>query len=149
MSNKEHVKTLPQPCLQLAIEMGQVAKTSRCFASTQLQLERQLGQLQDKYQQQCEQASTDGTHFKPHGLNLEFVRGTALLNIVNEIGNEVRVIFGGNRSILVTINAAGQIHASPPQGPGDPEVRQAVMSIIQSVNLLNNKLGAAAQGAAA
>lgn len=49
--------------------------------------------------------------------------------------------------MLITIDANGQIHVTPPGGPGDPEVRQAVASIVQGVATLSH-LGAA-EGSAA
>lgn len=141
--------SFPVPCLQLAIEIGQVAEQLlHASAEQQPQLEKQLGQLQGKYQQQCGQSMASGaggSRYKPYALSLEFLRETAFL----ELANEVRVIFGGNDGILVTIDAAGHIQVSPPQGPGDPEVRQAVTSIIQGVQVLNGKIGGVTQRGAA
>jgi hypothetical protein len=77
--------------------------------------------------------------------NLEFVRGTALFNLVREPGNEVRVIFGGNDGILITIDANGVIHVLPPEGPGDPEIRAAVTAILNGVQTLNDRIGAGGQ----
>jgi len=54
----------------------------------------------------------------------------------------VRVIIGGNDGVLITIDANGHIVVTPPEGPGDPEVRQAVASIVQGVGALS-RLGAA------
>jgi hypothetical protein len=75
---------------------------------------------------------------------VELLNNAVLLNI--ERGNEVRVIIGGNDGVLITIGANG-IHVTPPEGPGDPEVRQAVASILQGVSVLS-RLGAA-EGSAA
>jgi hypothetical protein len=86
---------------------------------------------------------------KATNFHLEFARGTAFLNLVREPGNEVRVIFGGNDGILITIDANGVIHVIPPEGPGDPEVRQAVSAILQGVQVLNSKIGPAQPGAVA
>jgi hypothetical protein len=80
---------------------------------------------------------------KPASFNLEFVRGTALFNLVREPGNAVRVIFGGDDGILVTIDANGVIHVIPPEGPGDFELRQAVNAILHGVQVLSNKIGSA------
>ena len=149
MSNIERIGPLFQPCAQLAIEIGQLMNQIEHAPAAQLQqLERQLGQLQSRYQQQCGQSHSGVPHKL---LNLQFVRETALFNLVSEMGDEVRVIFGGNDGILVTIDGAGHIHVYPPQGPGDPEVRQAAASIIAGMQTLINKLGgvAAQQGAAA
>ena len=77
--------------------------------------------------------------------SLELLNNAVLLNV--DLGNEVRVIFGGNDGILITIDANGHIHVTPPEGPGDPEVRQAVTSIVQGVAVLS-RLGAA-EGSAA
>lgn len=149
MTNAERARIVLQPCVQLAIEIGQVIKQIENASPSLLpQLERQLGQLESRYQQQCGQSHSSVPHKL---LNLQFVRDTALFNLVSETGNEVRVIFGGNDGILITINAAGQVTVQPPQSPGDPEVRQAATSIITGMQTLINKLGgvAAQQGAAA
>jgi hypothetical protein len=64
--------------------------------------------------------------------------------------NGVRVIFGGNDGVLVTIDGNGVIHVLPPEGPGDPEVRQAVAAIVQGFKLLAGGITAgAATGTAA
>ena len=75
---------------------------------------------------------------------VEVVNQAVLLNV--EHGNEVRVIVGGNDGVLITIDANGRIHITPPEGPGDPEVRQAVASIVEGVALLS-RLGTAEGGA--
>lgn len=72
--------------------------------------------------------------------SVELINNAVLLNV--ERGNEVKVIIGGNDGILITIDANGHIHVTPPEGPGDPEVRQAVASIVQGVSVLG-RLGAA------
>lgn len=53
-----------------------------------------------------------------------------------EEGNYQRVIIGGADGILVTIDGQGHIHIIHPEGPGDPEVRKAVTTIQQSVQVL-------------
>ena len=77
--------------------------------------------------------------------SVELLNNAVLLNA--ERGNEVRVIIGGNDGILITIDGSGHIHVTPPEGPGDPEMRQAVASIVQGVAVLS-RLGAAEKGAA-
>lgn len=84
-------------------------------------------------------------HPKPYNLHLQFVNDTAFFNLALIPGNEVRVIFGGNDGILITIDPNGVIHVIPPEGPGDPEIRQAVTSILQGVQVLGEKIGAGAQ----
>jgi len=77
--------------------------------------------------------------------SVQLLNNAALLSI--ERGNEVRVIIGGNDGILITIDGQGHIHVTPPEGPGDPEVRQAVTSIVQGVTVLS-RLGAIEENAA-
>ena len=60
----------------------------------------------------------------------------AVLLQLEEHGNYQRVILGGADGILVTIDAQGHIHIIHPEGPGDPEVRKAVTTIQQSVQML-------------
>jgi hypothetical protein len=70
---------------------------------------------------------------------VEVLNKSVFLNV--EQGNEVTVIIGGNDGTLITIDGAGHIHVLPPEGPGDPEVRQAVSSILEGVAVLG-ELGA-------
>ncbi len=83
--------------------------------------------------------------------SLEVINRTAvLLHIPDEHGNSVRVILGGADGPLVTIDAAGHIHVTPSIGPGDPEVRKAISSIlsgIQTMGRLANQANAAGAGA--
>ncbi len=68
--------------------------------------------------------------------SMRFADEAVFLNLVNEQGNVVTVIFGGSDGILITIDGKGKITVLPPEGPGDPEVRQAVASIRQAVEVL-------------
>ena len=77
--------------------------------------------------------------------SVRFVGGAAYLNLVNAQGNPVTVILGGGDGELITIDGNGVIRVLPPEGPGDPEVRQAAASILQAINILT---GAAAAGSA-
>jgi hypothetical protein len=76
--------------------------------------------------------------------SLEVVnRSTILLRIPEEHGNSVRVILGGADGPLVTIDHQGHISVSPPQGPGDPELRNAVSSILEGITVMNRLAGSA------
>jgi hypothetical protein len=78
--------------------------------------------------------------------SLEVINNHAvLLHIPQEHGNSVKVLFGGADGTLITIDANGHITVLPPEGPGDPEVRQAISTILQSVKVI----GSFASGAAA
>ena len=79
-------------------------------------------------------------------LSMEIVNKAVLLNLVEEHGNEVRVIFGGNDGILVTIDGQGHIVVRGPEGPGDPEVRKAVNAIVQSAEVLSRIAVAGVKG---
>jgi hypothetical protein len=72
-----------------------------------------------------------------------------LLHIPQEHGNSVKVLFGGADGVLITIDAAGHIHVLPPEGPGDPEVRQAISAVLNGVRVLGNFAGGAALTAGA
>jgi hypothetical protein len=54
-----------------------------------------------------------------------------------------RLIVGGSDGILITIDANGQIHVLHSEGPGDPEVKQAVASIIEALLVLTRVASAA------
>ncbi|MGH9431673.1 MAG: hypothetical protein ACRD3T_09035 [Terriglobia bacterium] len=68
--------------------------------------------------------------------SLEIVDRVVILNLPQEHGNGVRVIFGGNDGILITIDGSGHIVVRGPEGPGDPEVRQAMAGILSGVEVL-------------
>lgn len=72
-----------------------------------------------------------------------------LLHIPQEHGNSVRVILGGADGVLITISPSGHIVVHPPEGPGDPELRQAIASVLNGVRTLSNLAGGAARGAGA
>ena len=72
---------------------------------------------------------------------VRFVDGSLFLSATNERGNVVTVLFGGNDGVLITIDGQGHIHVLPPEGPGDPEIRQAVTAALQTINLLGAAAG--------
>lgn len=63
-------------------------------------------------------------------------RSAVLLHLAEERGNSVKVILGGADGPLVTIDANGHIHVTPPVGPGDPELRKAISGILQGIQEL-------------
>jgi hypothetical protein len=63
----------------------------------------------------------------------------ALVNLLGNRGNSVRVILGGNDGTLVTVDANGTITVTPPEGPGDPQTLGAITSICESVQTLGTK----------
>jgi len=70
--------------------------------------------------------------------SVRLVSGTVFLTLINDQGNPVRIIAGtGNDGGLITIDSNGVVKVIPPEGPGDPEVRQATTSILQAMNVLN------------
>jgi hypothetical protein len=74
--------------------------------------------------------------------SLEVVnKTTVLLHIPEEHGNSVRVILGGADGPLVTIDSHGHIKVLPPQGPGDPELRKAISSILQGIQVIGRLTG--------
>jgi hypothetical protein len=79
---------------------------------------------------------------------VEVVNHSVFLHVTNEHGNPTKVIIGGADGILITIDANGHIHVTPPEGPGDPEVRQAVTSILQGIQVIN-RLGGGVSAIAA
>jgi hypothetical protein len=82
-------------------------------------------------------------------MSLEIVnRSAVLLHIPDEHGNAVRVVLGGADGPLVTIDANGHIKVLPPQGPGDPELRKAISSILQGVQTIGRLASGSAVAAA-
>ena len=63
-------------------------------------------------------------------------RSAVLLHLLEEHGNSGKVILGGADGPLVTIEPNGHIHVSPSMGPGDPQVRKALASILQGIQEL-------------
>lgn len=77
-------------------------------------------------------------HLSGH-VSMDVVNGALVLRVaeVEVQGPRVTVIVGGNDGILITIDANGNIVRLPSQGPGgDPEVRKAVTSIVQGIQML-------------
>jgi len=72
-----------------------------------------------------------------------------LLHVPQEHGNYARVILGGADGVLITISPSGQIIVHPPEGPGDPELRQAITNVLNGVRTLSNLAGGAARGVGA
>ena len=79
---------------------------------------------------------------------LEVIDTGVILRIAREAANGVKVIFGGADGVLIYIDGQGHIHKLPSQGPGDPEIRRAVESIVQSIQRLENLSVAGAEKAA-
>jgi hypothetical protein len=106
------------------------------------QLEAVLTTLRTTYQNQCLNVAAS-----PRGLitTAHLFNEGVLFNIVE--ANGVRVVFGGNDGILVTIDGTGHIHIYGPDGPGDPVLRSAVTSILQGLNTLRAPLLIEAQAA--
>ena len=133
MSQK--VNAIPLPCPVLSKEIGLLEhEILHATSPARLkQLESILATLQKTYRTQCEHAAVpnreiSSTAFRsPEGV---------LFNIVE--ANGVRVIFGGNDGILVTIDGAGHVHVYGPEGPGDPVLRNAVTAVLQGMNTLSN-----------
>jgi hypothetical protein len=115
--------------------------------SEKRQLELQLASLERMYQTQCEPKLKDAKPAPPVGVHasMRYDDGFLFLNVLNQEAEEVTVIFGGNDGVLIYIDGRGVIHKLPPEGPGDPEIRQAVTSIVKAVNVLS---GAVSVGAA-
>jgi hypothetical protein len=132
MSQKANA--IPLPCPILSREIGlletEILRTRSPYEIKKL--EKILASLQSLYRTQCEHALAPNPGFSTTAH--KFGEGL-LLNIVE--ANGVRVIFGGNDGILVTIDGAGHIHVYGPDGPGDPVLRNAVTAVLQGMNTLS------------
>jgi hypothetical protein len=141
--------TIEIPCFILSRQIGYVVEQLEhpTTPSARQQLEAQLASLERLYETQCEPKAKDAQQAAPAGVqaSMRFADGYLFLNVLNAAAEEVTVIFGGNDGVLIYIDGRGVIHKLPPEGPGDPEIRQAVTSIVKAVNVMS---GAVAVGAA-
>jgi hypothetical protein len=64
----------------------------------------------------------------------EFFNQSLILNVSGNQGNPTRVIIGGADGTLITIGPDGQIIVTPPEGPGDPELKTAFRAIYHSLS---------------
>jgi hypothetical protein len=137
------------PCFILSRQLGNVLEEIERTSdpSEKRQLELQLASLERLYLSQCEPKTKDAQQAAPVGVHasMRYDDGFLFLNVLNAAAEEVTVIFGGNDGVLIYIDGKGVIHKLPPEGPGDPEIRQSVTSIVKAVNVLS---GAVAVGAA-
>lgn len=145
MSNKTALhRPILLPCEVISVEIGQVGEQllHPASATEKKQLEHILLSLQTIYEQQCE-----GKHparAERAAVQMNIVKDHVLLSLVEEHGNGVRVIMGGNDGILVTIDGQGHVTVRPPEGPGDPEIRQAISQIVKGVQVLAGQVAAGA-----
>lgn len=68
--------------------------------------------------------------------HIQLLNKAVLLQNSEEHGNFQKVIIGGADGILITIDGQGRIRILHPEGPGDPEIKKAVMAIQQSIQTL-------------
>jgi hypothetical protein len=140
-----HQGPIPIPCPILELEIGNVIEEIQRTSSpaAQQQLDKQLYSLNQLYEKQCEGKPVT-RRSSAIGLSgtMRFQNGSLSLTVVNETGNVVTVLYGGNDGVLITLDGQGHIHVLPPEGAGDPEVRQAVTAALQTINLLAAAAGA-------
>ncbi len=129
------------PCPILSRQIGYVIEQleGTTSASARKQLEAQLTSLERLYETQCEPKPKDAQPAAPVGVqaSMRFADGYLFLNVLNAAAEEVTVIFGGNDGVLIYLDGRGVIHKLPPEGPGDPEIRQAVTLVTKAVNVLS------------
>jgi hypothetical protein len=147
---EEVQRTFEIPCPILRQLIGQaLAEMQQANSRT---LKSQLGSavrsLEQLYEKQC--ARLERTQLgDPIGAraSMWFANGVVLLTLVTEPAAVVTVLAGGSDGILVTIDHNGTILVLPPKGPGEPDVRLAVESMLQGVNVLSGLAAAAPQAA--
>jgi hypothetical protein len=148
MNEVNRIVELPCPILsrQIGYVVEEIERTSS--PSERRQLELQLGSLERLYETQCEPKPKDAQQAAPAGVHasMRYADGFLFLNVANAEAAEVTVIFGGNDGVLIYIDGKGVIHKLPPEGPGDPEIRQAVTSMVKAVNVLSRAVAVGAAG---
>jgi hypothetical protein len=135
------------PCEVISVQIGLVISEIERATSTSVksQLEAQLRSLEQLYEKQCEQIPRK-TELPAARLSIVVTNGSLFLNKIDEQGNVKTVLFGGNDGLLVEVDSKGAITVIPPEGPGDPELRQAVGLILQANNILGLPATKGAQG---
>jgi hypothetical protein len=124
------------------VEIGQVIEEIQRATTTneRLQLEKILASLERLYEEQC--GGKRPARAERSGVHASIVDSSVLLNLEDDHGNGVRVIIGGNDGVLITIDGQGHIHVLPPEGPGDPEIRQAISQIVKGIQMLSGRVAA-------
>jgi hypothetical protein len=145
---EEGQRLIQIPCPELLQLIGQALAEMRQANSPSLkaQAESTVSSLEALYERQCEGKKPNRAQLAdPIGAHasIRFTNEAVFLNLVTEQGSMVTVILGGSDGDLITIDGKGTIRVLPPEGPGDPEVRQAVASILQAVNVINGTAAAA------
>ena len=136
------------PCEVISIQIGLVISEIERTASTSVksQLEAQLRSLEQLYEKQCQQIPRK-TELPASRLSIVVANGSLFLNKIDEQGNVKTVLFGGNDGIFIEVDSKGVITVIPPEGPGDPQLRQAVGLIFQTNNILGLSATKGTQGA--
>ena len=145
MSDKIAVhRPFPIPCEAISVEIGQVEQEilRATSQSEKLQLEKILATLQTNYQKEC--GGRRPSRAERPALCANVIKSNVILNVIEEHANGVRVIFGGNDGILVTIDGRGHVTVRQPEGPGDPLVRQAILQIVQGIQVLAGQVAVGA-----
>jgi len=144
MSDQTGSTVIPMPCALLSKEIELLENEARHTTSRDQakQLEQIVRALQEAHTHQCAGLKAEGP--LAHRASAFLSGGNLVLTLVG--ANGVKVIFGGNDGILVTIDGAGHVHVAGPEGPGDPEIRSAVGAIMLGMSALSAPARAAAVG---
>ena len=134
------------PCINLAIEIGAVAKkiadpTPDCNLT---ELETKLAVLTREYYECTHWIIPTVPRLGPglggHTFVVEELHKTKFIRVTKQPGLVQWIIIGGNDGVLITIDVHGTIRVTPPEGPGDPEVRIAVNNSLEGLAALTKVL---------
>ena len=72
--------------------------------------------------------------------SMEVYPNSVLVKFLGRYDQVVKVVAGGGDGPLITIDTYGHIHVSPSQGPGDPELRRAFVSLAEILQAIKTKV---------
>jgi len=134
------------PCTKLAIEIGAVARQLEQATSTSIkhELEIKLAELTREYYECTHWMIPTVPRLEPglggHTFVVEELHKTKVIRVTKQPGLVQWIIIGGNDGVLITIDVHGTIRVTPPEGPGDPEVRIAVNNSLEGLAALTKVL---------
>src|SRR6266852_6329618 len=72
--------------------------------------------------------------------SMEVYPNSVLVKFLGRYDQVVKVVAGGSDGPLITIDTYGHIHVLPSQGPGDPELRRAFVSLAEILQVIKTKV---------
>jgi hypothetical protein len=72
--------------------------------------------------------------------SMEIHNNSVQVKFLGRYDQVVKVVIGGGDGPLITIDQNGHIHVLPSQGPGDPELRRAFVSLAEILQVIRTRV---------